>query len=436
MKALVQKCSVCVVFSILLIATYPINYSLFLSLRPVDIVLILFAIWGVLNNDIKLQSFSLLIGIFYILYLLSVVYGVLCIGIVNPQNFAFIYKYSVLFICVWLFLSSDLNEWQVKFLLKILFFSFIALIVYEFVSLYRFKILFPELANRFRPNFPFTKPFYKGGYLGDAHLLAAYISTGLLAIIFCRRYNLLKIGLPLYCILITIVFIAILLTGSRNGIVTFFVTMILFYLYLVCKRRPSLRNLTRIKKTTLYSAFIIFISGAVIIALYMSYSGENDFVTRLLRRTFYFSLTEDQSLMGRIRKFSIALDLVFNGPILIGVGLQSSPMSFFDGAISSILVSSGLMGLIIFISIIVVFFLNLYKKAVQNRRQEEFLILLFVSLNYILANLITEFFLVSRSVIPFSIFLGLVASLVQIPKGLVADMAEKHECFDNNSLFE
>jgi len=421
-KAFVQKCSVCVVFSILLIATYSINYSLFLSLRPVDIVLILFAIWGVLNNDIKLRSFSLLIGVFYLLYLLSVVYGVLCIGIVNPQNFAFIYKYSVLFICVWLFLSSDLNEWQIKFLLKILFFSFIALIVYEFISLYRFRILFPELASRFRPNFPFTKPFNKGGYLGDAHLLAAYISTGLLAIIFCRRYNLLKIGLPLYCILITVVFIAMLLTGSRNGIVTFVMVMVLYAIFSVVKMFSGPRRFVPAKRIAFYSAFVILISGAVIVVLYISHGSEHDFITRLLRRTFYFSLSEDQSLMGRISNFSIALDLVFNGPILIGVGLQSSPKSFFDGAISSILVSSGLIGLVVFISIIVMFFLDLYRKAVQNQRQEDFLILLFVSMNYILANLITEFFLVSRSVIPFSIFLGLAAKLVLLPKCLVTNI--------------
>ena len=82
------------------------------------------------------------------------------------------------------------------------------------------------------------------------------------------------------------------------------------------------------------------------------------------------------------------------------------------------------------------FFLNLYRKAVQNQRQEEFLILLFVSLNYILANLITEFFLVSRSVIPFSIFLGLVTKLIQKPKGLVTGIKEEHECFNNNCLFQ
>ena len=236
--------------------------------------------------------------------------------------------------------------------------------------------------------------------------------------------------------LLTIVFIAMLLTGSRNGIVTFFVTIILFNLYLIYKKYSNRRSFTRIKRTNPYLVFIILIYGAVIIALYLNYSGENDFVTRLLKRTFYFSLSEDQSFLGRVRKFGIACDLVFDGPILIGVGLQSSPLTFFDGAIGSILVSSGLIGLIIFISIIVVFFLNLYAKAVQNQRQEEFLILLFVSLNYILANLITEFFLVSRSVIPFSIFLGLVAKLVHLPKGLVDNIAEEHGCFDNNSLFK
>jgi hypothetical protein len=292
-------------------------------------------------------------------------------------------------------------------------------------------ILGPKSIRFFRPHFPFTDP-----YLKDSHLLAAYISTGLLAIIFCKQCHLLKINLLPYGILVTIIFLAMLLTGSRNGIVTFVTTMVLFNLYLLYKKLSVRQSLIRLKKPTLYLTFIVLLSATVIIGLYMKYGWENDLVTRLLKRAFYFNPSEDQSYLGRVRKFIIAYNLVFDGPVFIGIGLQSSPLSFFDGAIASILVSTGLSGLLVFTAIIYLFFANLYTKAVQNQRREEFLVSLFVSVNYILANIITEFFLVSRSVIPFAIFLGLTTRLVHIPKVIVADEKRTNEGFNNNCLLQ
>jgi hypothetical protein len=292
-------------------------------------------------------------------------------------------------------------------------------------------ILGPKSIRFFRPHFPFTDPYFK-----DSHLLAAYISTGSLAIILCRRYHLLKMSLLPYGILVTIVFLAMLLTGSRNGIVTFVTTMAVFNLYLLSQKLSVRQSLIRLKRPTLYLAFVVLISATVIIGLYMKYGPENDLVTRLLKRAFYFDPSGDQSYLGRVRKFIIAYNLVFDGPVFIGIGLQSSSLSFYDGAIVSILVSTGLSGLLVFTAIIYLFFANLYTKAVQNQRREEFLISLFVSVNYILANIITEFFLVSRSVIPFAVFLGLTTRLVHIPKVIIADENRTNESFDNNSLLQ
>jgi len=353
------------------------------------------------------------------------------VGIVKPRNFAFIYKYSVLFICVWLIVSSKFNEQQVKFLLKILFFSFLAMITFEYIILYKFMIISPKLIRFFRPYFPFTDPRLK-----DSHMLAAYISTGLLAIILCRRYNLLKIKLLSYGILVTIVFLAMLLTGSRNGIVTFVMTLVAFNLYLLFRKFNVRQKLIQLKRPTLYFALIVLISATVILGLYMKYGPENDLATRLLKRAFYFDPSQDQSYLGRVRKFIVAYNLVFDGPVFIGIGLQSSPLYFFDGAIASILVSTGLVGLFVFAAIIYLFFANLYAKAIQNERKEEFLVCFFVSVNYILANIITEFFLISRSVIPFAIFLGLTTRLVHIPKIVVAEGIRTNESLDYNCLLQ
>jgi hypothetical protein len=337
----------------------------------------------------------------------------------------------VLFICIWLYISSSLDEQQIRFLLKILFFSFLVMIAYEYIILYNFINQGSRSIRFFRPYFPFTDP-----YLKDSHMLAAYISTGLLAIIFCRQCRLLKMNLLPYGILVTLILLAMLLTGSRNGVVTFVTTMVLFNLYQLYKKFSVQQSFVRLKRPTLYLAVIVLISAAVITGLHIKYGGENVLVARLIKRAFYFNPSEDQSYLGRVRKFVTAYHLVFDGPVIIGTGLQSSTLSFFDGAVASILVSTGLSGLLVFTAILYLFFVNLHTKAVQNQRRQEFLASLFVSVNYIFANLITEFFLVSRSVIPFAIFLGLTARLVHIPKDIAVQGNRTNESFNHNCLPE
>jgi hypothetical protein len=422
MTLVLKKSTVCFLFSLLLIASYPINYPLFLNLRPADIVLLLFAVWGILNADIRLRSVSILIGIFFILLLLSTLYGILFIRMVSPQNFAFIYKYSVLFVCVWLLLSSKLDEPRIRFLLKMLFLSFLVVLAYEYISLYRFRVMYAGRAHTFRPNFPFTDPFpdpYRG-YLGDAHLLAAYFSTGLLAIIFCRQYRIFRIRLPFYCGLLAIAFAGMLLTGSRNGVVTFSVTVIFFGLWVLARKVLHVRTFATMRRSTVRLALAILLVGAVVTSLSVKYGAENTFVNRLLNRAVYFDPSKDQSFLGRVNKFSEACNFVIDNAVIIGPGLQSSERSYFDGAIASMLVSSGVGGVCAYVAIIAASFLVLHKKARLNDRQNEFLVLSFVSLNYILANLITEFFLVSRSVIPFAVFYGLMARLIHIPRHSIA----------------
>jgi len=441
MITIVKKFTVCMLFSLFLIFTYCINYPLFLSLRLVDIVLIIFAAWGIFNLGIKSRLVPILVGLFYIFYFLSTLYGTIFIGITNTKNFVFVYKYSVLFVCAWLVSSSKLEEKHIRLLLKILLFTFVVVLIHEFVSLWVFQTRHPALALTFRPNFPFTKPFphKRSGYLGDAHLLAAYISTGALAILFCRQYGLFKIRLPFYCVLLIIVFSAMLLTGSRNGVVTFSVTIFLFGFWVFIKKLAAPKSCTIIKKDSIELVFVAFIVCALLIGLYTKWGAQNNLVNRLCHRTFYLNISKDQSSLGRISKFAHAYDLAHTSPLIIGPGLQSSPKSFFDGAIPSILISAGIGGLLVFATIIIASFLVLHMEANKNQRQSEFHILFFVSFNYILANLITEFFLVSRSAVPFAVFWGLIVKLIYTPKythGVGAIIRRNNLLVNNHSSFE
>jgi hypothetical protein len=437
-KVIVKKSSVCVLFLSLLILTYPINYPLFVRLRPADIVLILFAAWGLFHTGIKLSCLTALICMFYIFYFMSTLYGVLFVGIVSPNNFIYFYKYSLLFAVLWLVLSSKLSEQQIRKLLKLLFFSFLLVVGYALATVCAAKYMYPQIAHKFRPNFPFTNPFSEehGGYLGDSHLLAAYISSGFLAVVLCRHYNLLKTSRVFYYPLLVTIFVALLLTGSRNGVITLTSTLILFSTYLFLSRLSYARPITHVRKATVRLAVGVIGALCVILLCYQKYGKGSFFGATLLSRTLSVHFLQDKSALGRIRKLGVAADLVLDGPVLIGVGMQSSPLAFFDGAIPSILVSSGFGGVLTFTMIILVFFAEVSKKAAQNRTRSEFVILFFVSLNYILANLITEFFLISRSIIPFALFLGLMVRLIQMPRSSLIIEGNQDEGFNNYCLPE
>ncbi|MHC4153364.1 MAG: hypothetical protein ACYST6_00340 [Planctomycetota bacterium] len=207
-----------------------------------------------------------------------------------------------------------------------------------------------------------------------------------------------------------------LLTGSRNGVVTVFVTIVFFGLWVLARKVSHVRTFATMRRSTAHLVLAVLLVGAVVMPFSVKYGGENAFVNRLLNRAVYFDLSKDESFLGGVNKFKEAYNLVFDGPVIIGPGLQSSEQSYFDGAMLSMLVSSGIGGVCVYAAIIAASFLVLHKRARLNDRQNEFLVLFFVSLNYILANLITEFFLVSRSAIPFAVFWGLMARLIHIPR--------------------
>jgi hypothetical protein len=184
-------------------------------------------------------------------------------------------------------------------------------------------------------------------------------------------------------------------------------------------KRPSAKEsfFSIAKPKILFVLAITIIAGTLFFVYKDSFTDAGMF-GRLFNRAIHIGFQQDESTLQRVRSMKAAADLVFDGPVFIGVGLQSSPQSFYDGAIASIMVSSGPCGIVIFAGIILTFFVRLGRQAVRNGRVREFTMLFFVAINYLFANLITEFFLVSRSVVPFAVFLGLIGRMIHIPRSL------------------
>lgn len=416
MMVRLRRSTIDVLFILALIVTYAVNIPLFAGIRPVDIVLLLYIVWGLFTHRVRLAGCFLLTILFGTVVLASSLYGSLFVGIINPEHFAFLYKYSIPFFCVWLIISSALDEGQITFLLKALGYSLAAVVAYEYYSLWDIAVHHPELVLGFRPNFPFTPPFEDGGYLGDAHLLAAYLSTGLVALTLLGRLPTVAMRGIVYYPALGLVCVAMVLTGSRNGIVTFVFVFSLVAFWSIAKRFLNGESLTRMSKSSVRVGGGVLAVGLAILVVYIVYLDQANSLQKVLNRAFSFDFSHDQSALGRIRKLGIAADLILNGPIVIGIGMQSSRLMFFDSGIGAILVTSGMAGIVLYGSILVLFFRNLLRTARRNGRGQEYSAVFCVFANYVLVNLVSEFFLVSRSIIPVSVFLGVMTKWIYTSK--------------------
>lgn len=433
------------VLIVLLSATYFINLPIVYALRPVDIIFCLFAAFNIRKLMFRVCPLSVLVITFWVIFFVSIANGIINRGIIQKENFVFIYKYALLFIFLKIILSTNFKEEQITFLIKILFTSLLLMVIYTI-----YLKMFWRNVPFYRPCFPFTKAFptKSSGYLGDAHLLSAYLSTGLLAFVMCHFYNLFSTTQKKYSFFIfcSAAVMALIVTGSRNGVITLGISGILWVIakgFLALKNQRLCYNLKsnlqcnwlhlKRSKKRISSRFVLGTYFAVISVVFLSYSvlWEYDLrsnkmaktidsgryqIPQGVSRTFYFNFWDEQSSFGRVQKQLAAYKITSENGLLIGVGMQSCSRRFFDGAIGNLLICSGVLGTVVFIAIILFFLAYMFQKAKENDKIKEFQVLFWVFLNYSLACLITEFFLVSRCVIPFLIFVGLIGRLILAPK--------------------
>ena len=374
---------------VLAIVLSPFNYNIY-SIRPLDIVLVIFILFAIPIINVQsnnLKSVLLFFGIFTA----SIVMGSLFSN--NDTHILrgiFLYKYLLPFLLIAILYSMPFTSKQVDLLVKFLFFVYLFLVIWVFIAVMDHILFAPRHISGFRPAFPFRdNPFHS-----DAHLYSVYLSIGL--IFFAGIYNKLNIATYYKIPFILISLTALLMTGSKVGVLILFISLILSLLIL--KKR-----------------YIFYILGAVSIGFLFIYNLTylsslnieiiNHFIY-LSNRTLDYEILNNIAETSRVKKMFIGIEdaSIFN--YLIGIGIFKATLGWYDSLIGSLMSAVGLIGIIVFIYILFRLVLNNQKYVDGNTKVYNYLFIILL-ICYFIANNTTEFYLVSRSVFPFILYLSI-----------------------------
>ncbi len=395
---------------IALLLTFWINYPLVAVVRVTDLVILGAATIWLLRGRLRVGVPGLLILCFFAIYFCSLIAGPLIYEKINILRIVFVYKYAVPFILLAIFLRHKIFAHQLDMLIRlnILIFLVLSVFVYVHIAVH----LFTSISLPWRPSFPLTK--LDEGESTDSHLYSAYLANGLVFLVLAQYYKLVRFRLVTILGITAVCVGALFLTGSRNGILSFAVTMVIFFVIATVARgsrgeafiRPSHVLVGLCGSAALMSVLLFFADTIQL--------GET--IDALILRIVEIDLN-DHSFIARVDKLISAFtEVVDQGPVVIGIGMLAAEITWYDSSIASLLLVGGIFGLILFCVAIMVFVANLSRVARQNQRNGEFMMVVMLIINYVIANLITEFFLVTRSVVPFVVNLCLIVNLIYVPR--------------------
>jgi hypothetical protein len=378
---------------LMVIVFFPVNYSLFLKLRIADILIVVLIAIALPNLRTRATSVFFLILVFYLFYFLSMMYGIATIGILNQNNLFFFYKYILAFVLVWTLTSIRLPEASIDRIERLTYFMFGVLVLYAL--LYPVLRIVGIVRGNIRVTFPFTNV---NPEMSDAPLYSVVLTTLLIGYLFTprpkRRFTYLKnTTVTLFTIL------AIFISGSRTGLVSVPLTFLIFGMRWVFRTLFSGR--LGIYRRVVIISLIVLGVGVVVGLVLRGVSDTN--MIRLVQRVTSIDLTTDESIGGRVIKSTRAIDSVANGPVLIGIGMQSSSMTWIDNSYSNILVSAGFGGLIVFLLIVFFFLRDNKQQAAEKGMLPVYMALEYTFINYLISAITSEYFLVTRGVVPFAI---------------------------------
>lgn len=255
--------------------------------------------------------------------------------------------------------------------------------------IYLVLIIKGAISGDIRPSFPFSRDYF----ISDAHLYSSTLAMMFSAyLLFLRKF--LNHSLVRTLIITVIVFISIILTGSRGGLLMTLMTisLILFSYFL----RILIRQSLSFKMLYLFG----FITSILVIAsvVYGS-SREIDFsvLSSIVNRATNFDLANDESSNFRVIFFKAALSDLEKGFFILGIGPLSSSKDFFDGIISILISHGGLLLLYFFFVLILYVFYVIFKNNSLSRASK--INLCFLVFLYVFSNVITEYVFVMRNMI-------------------------------------
>jgi hypothetical protein len=375
------------VFLCLAIVSLPINKELAGPFRFTDVFLVL-ALASVAHRiRISKTIFQYVFTLLLILVVSSML-GVWAYGIKNIQNLGFIYKFMVPLFPIFILKEVKVTPKRVQILHKLLFYVFIFLTVWVYTYLVlRFT---GRIRGLLRPSFPFSGNFYQS----DAHLYSCFLAMCLVMYNFYWKKKF-SHGFLLTIFINAICLPAIVLTGSKTGIVI--VAFSQFFHTLI-----YLKGVFTIKKRT----FLMVLMLLPLVFYMLSKVDLDNGTLRLVERALDFN-SGDGSSSSRIRKLLISFDQSSGTFFLFGVGLLSNFVTWYDGLIGSTNGFMGLFGVALFSLMIAQLIRSNYFLAKLNDQMKTFIPFAIILSSYIIANLITEYYLVTRGVLPTAVILTL-----------------------------
>lgn len=374
---------------------FSIDHKIIYLFRIIDLLIIsLIGLFILTNPKVKVELLVVFFLIILVLIISSLL-GVIKKGFLNFSRLGFIYKYFFIFFVPWFIVSVVKTYKQIKLVNRLLLINFIFLSSWAWIYVYIRDIGLIQGSSR--PSFPF------GDFRqSDAHLYSSYLSFFLITyLLYFRKFF--NHNLLFSLIIVFNSIFGLLMTGSRTGMLLIFVFLIIYGMYMLnnffklifsSQIILSKKIINKfLKKTIILIIFIIFLD-------YFFYEFLEDNYSSIIR-ALNFDLIDDMSSQDRVEKLMVSLNEVLYLGMIFGNGLSSNYV-WYDG-ILSILIAHGGFILIFFIFI---FYYLIIKKSYPGFFSWNYLLFIFLCLLYLLANLITEYIMVSRNAFPILVLLS------------------------------
>ena len=372
-------------FLLLALMAVPVNYDLY-SIRLTDLFIVFsFVILFFTRRNIRVYQFSAVFLLILMTLTASQLVGFFYADEVKVSGAIFYLKWLMIFISIYL-LHEHLRNGQSDILLlsRILLYVFVLLSAWVYVYVY--LVSSGYIHGNIRVSFPFSRNHLQP----DAHLYSSLLSILLFAYFFVLRKALEHSFIVSLVIAFFGVF-ALVLTGSRGGLVMLFIGVLVMSLYILTSKKILYKKISRRNIFFLLSMLMAgFYFGLTVIDF-------SDDYLKMINRAFNFDFSADQSSLGRVHKLQIAIDEVSNFASVFGVGPLSARLDWYDGIISILLSHGGLLLLSI------IFFTTsyfLYSLMIMRVAYYYKLVFLSMLVMYVVSNLITEFIFVTRNFFP------------------------------------
>ena len=374
---------------------FPYNIDLFLSLRPLDIIIIVSSGIFILSNPLIDKKILFLFLSFFFIILFSNIFGIILHKELDINKIIFFYKYLFIFLVPWMFVATIKNNEQIRCFNIFFLVNFIGLCAWS--CLYYILIKYNFVDGSFRPSFP-ALSYNKS----DAHLLSSYLGFSFLFYVLYLRFFF-KHNIYLSALIILLSVLGILYTGSRTGTLA----VVLYFFYLIFNEIfLKKKNLDKLKKKYFIFSVSLLIFLISIYALLFSnyqYDSDNSLPNSLLRSidiNFH-----DLSATSRVAQLEIAIEDNHYFTYLFGLGLYNKKI-WYDGLFSQIISQGGILSFFVLLNLIFLIIYRFIKSKKSNRHYN--LIFIVLVFYYIVSNLITEFIFVSRNAFPVLIMLSVI----------------------------